>query len=335
MVSFRHFIVIGTSSIDGLIFYLWLIQNLSLMKTTWTLSRRKFLGLAAATTAGMIISPDLLALKSRKPLLRFGIISDVHYADREPAGNRFYRQSLVKTKEAIDQMNREKLDFAIELGDFKDMDPTPNEANTLKYLSDIEKVFRFFDGPTYHVLGNHDMDSISKTQFLEQVENTGIPKSKSYYSFNLKGFHLVVLDGNFTTDGKPYDRGDFHWENTIIPQEELAWLKEDLKKNQLPVIVFIHQMLDDSKNVKQAVHNAADVRRVLEQTGHVRCVFQGHVHEERYSLINGIHYCSVNAVVDGDGPENSAYTIVDVYKDGSLKLDGFRRATDKEISIDN
>jgi len=36
-------------------------------------------------------------------------------------------------------------------------------------------------------------------------------------------------------------------------------------------------------------------------------------------------------VVDGDGPENSAYMIVDVYEDGSLKMDGFRRATDREI----
>lgn len=305
------------------------------MNTNWTLSRRRFLGLATATTAGMLVSPELFARKSNKPILRFGMISDVHYADREPAGNRYYRQSLAKTKEAIDQMNREKLDFAIELGDYKDMDAAPNEANTLKYLAEIESVFQQFNGPTYHVLGNHDMDSISKAQFLERVENTGIPKSKSYYSFDLKGFHLVVLDGNFTTAGKPYDHGDFHWEDTFIPSEETTWLKDDLAQNKLPVIVFIHQMLDDSKNVKQAVRNAAEVRQILEQSGNVRCVFQGHVHEERYNLINGIHYCSVNAVVDGDGPENSAYTIVDVYKDGSLKLDGFRRATDREIMIDN
>jgi hypothetical protein len=38
----------------------------------------------------------------------------------------------------------------------------------------------------------------------------------------------------------------------------------------------------------------------------------------------------VNAVVDGDGPNNSAYMIVEFYKDGSLKIDGFRRATDHE-----
>jgi hypothetical protein len=36
-------------------------------------------------------------------------------------------------------------------------------------------------------------------------------------------------------------------------------------------------------------------------------------------------------MIDGDGPENSAYMVVDIYKDGSLKIDGFRRATDREI----
>jgi hypothetical protein len=39
----------------------------------------------------------------------------------------------------------------------------------------------------------------------------------------------------------------------------------------------------------------------------------------------------VNAVIDGDGPENSAYMIVDIYKDQSLKIDGYRRASDREI----
>lgn len=301
------------------------------MTNNWTLSRRRFLGISGIFATGLLISSDLLAKGRSKSLIRFGMLSDVHYADREPAGERFYRQSIAKVQEAIAQMNQEKLDFAIELGDFKDQEAVPNETNTLKYLTDIESVFQKFNGPTYHVLGNHDMDSISKQQFLERVENTGIPPTKSYYSFQKKGIHFVVLDGNFTKEGKAYDHGNFHWEDTTIPANQTDWLKADLKANKLPVIVFIHQMLDDSKNVKQAVHNAAEVRHILEQSGNVLCVFQGHVHEERYNLINGIHYYSVNAVVDGDGPENSAYMIVDVYKDGSLKMDGFRRATDREI----
>jgi hypothetical protein len=303
------------------------------MSNNWTLSRRRFLGLAGTTASGLIFAPELFAQNAKKPVIRFGVLSDVHYADREPAGERFYRQSLSKVKEAVDQMNHQNVDFLIELGDFKDQDETPNEAKTLNYLTDIESVFQKFEGPTFHVLGNHDMDGISKQQFLESVENTDIPSTKSYYSFNRKKIHFVVLDGNFTKEGKSYDHGNFSWEDASIPDEEISWLRNDLNQNKFPVIVFIHQMLDESKNVKQAVQNASKVRQILEQSGNAIVVFQGHVHEERYNLINGIHYYSVNAVVDGDGPENSAYMIVDVYKNGSLKIDGYRRATDREMKF--
>ena len=301
------------------------------MPEKWSLSRRKFIGIAGTTVAGLMISPNVFAKPDAKPIIRFGMISDIHYADREPAGNRFYRQSLSKVKDAVDEMNRQKVDFMIELGDFKDQDAVSNEAHTLKYLTDIESVFQKFNGPTYHVLGNHDTDGISKQQFLERVENTGIPNTESYYSFTRKGIHFVVLDGDFTKEGKAYDHGNFTWDDASIPAEEMDWLKADLKRNKLPVIVFIHQMLDESKDVKQAVQNAVEVRQVLEQAGNILCVIQGHVHEERYNLINGIHYYSVNAVVDGDGPENSAYMIVDVYKNGRLKIEGFLRATDREM----
>lgn len=302
------------------------------MNENWILSRRRFLGLAGTTAAGLMISPNLWAKNGEKPLIRFGLLSDVHYADRDSGGIRFYRESLAKVQEGIDLMNHKKVDFVIELGDFKDQDSVPNESNTLKYLSEIESVFQKFPGPTYHVLGNHDMDGISKQQFLERVKNTGIPKSKSYYSFNRKKIHFVVLDANFTQAGAAYDHGNFTWDDTFIPVDQTNWLKEDLKTSKYPVIVFIHQMLDDSKGVNQNVKNAAEIRQILENSEKVRIVFQGHVHEERYNLINGIHYYSVNAVVDNGGTENNAYQIVEVFSDGSLEIKGYRRASNQEFS---
>jgi predicted phosphodiesterase len=305
------------------------------MESYQNISRRRFLGITGTIAAGFLLTPDLMAGNAEKPMVRFGMLSDIHYADREPAGTRFYRQSLAKMNECIDRMNLEKPDFIIELGDFKDQDAVPNEANTLKYLSDIESAFRRFNGPTYHVLGNHDEDGISKSQFLERVENTGIPKTKSYYSFDVKGIHFVVLDGNFTKDGEEYDHGNFSWDDTMIPEVQMDWLKNDMKNCRLPTIVFIHQMIDDSVNAKQAVLNAAEVRKVLEQSERVFCVFQGHVHEERLNTINGINYYSVNAMADGDGPENNAYMIVDVFKDGRLNIEGFRRSTNREFELAN
>lgn len=90
---------------------------------------------------------------------------DLHYADRSPNGSRYYRQSLTKLSECVELMNEQRVDFVIELGDFKDQNVHPDEEETLRFLETIESTFTQFKGPVYHVLGNHDMDSIQKTSF--------------------------------------------------------------------------------------------------------------------------------------------------------------------------
>jgi len=294
-------------------------------------SRRKFIVLTGALAVGLMISMGLHVKKEKVPVLRFGMITDVHYADREHFKERYYNQSLKKLNEFIKVMNKEKVDFIVELGDFKDQDEVPNEANTLKYLTDVESVFHQFKGPTYHVLGNHDMDGITKTQFLEHVVNTGIPKDRNYYSFNQKGFHFIVLDGNYTSDEKDYNKDNYRGVESWIPVKQVKWLKEDLKSNQLPTIVFIHQLLDDSKGMKRSAQNAPEVRKIMEDSGHVLCVFQGHVNAEKYSMINNIHYYSFISTVYGSGLKNNSYVIVDAFKKGTLKINGYRKASQQKL----
>ena len=173
-------------------------------------------------------------------------------------------------------MNAERVDFLIELGDFKDQDKPPVEKKTLSYLQTAEKVFKRFNGPTYHVLGNHDMDSISKVQFLRRIDNTKVDSNSSYYSFDSDSLHYIVLDANYRADGTDYDHGNFDWTDANIPSKELDWLKRDLASTSGAVIVFIHQLLDGTGSVY--VKNAARVRQILEASGKVLAVFQGHHH---------------------------------------------------------
>jgi alkaline phosphatase len=307
-----------------------IVQYKNFMNTKF--SRRSFFQLTGTAATGLFLSAEISAQTPEKPLVRFGLVSDLHYADRQPKGTRFFKDSLEKLTEAIDLMNREQVDFVIELGDFKDQDIPPNEESTIKFLNNIEAIFRHFNGAKYHVLGNHDMDSISKKQFLEFIENTGIPPENGYYSFDINQLHFIVLDGNFTKEGKAYERGNFNWEDALVPYQEINWLKNDLKLNKLPVIVFIHQMLDDRLSPQHAVSNAAEIRKVLENSGNVLCVFQGHVHREIYSLINQIHYYSVSGMVDGQFPESNSYSIVEIFSDHTIRVNGFRKANDQEFT---
>jgi len=260
--------------------------------------------------------------------VRFGIVTDCHYADADPAGTRVYRESLDKLGECVAQMNAEEVDFLVELGDFKDQGRPPVERDTLTYLETIEAVFQRFEGPTYHALGNHDVDSISKPQFLQRVTNTGIAPERSYYSFDVNGLHGVVLDPNYRTDGADYDHGNFDWTDANIPPHELEWLRDDLKAARFPVVVFMHQLLDGTGAVY--VKNAAEVRAVLEASGKVLAVFQGHHHAGSHHLINGIHYYTLIATVEGQGEDNNSYGIVELCPDG-LAVTGYRKAVSREL----
>ncbi|MFC2125208.1 metallophosphoesterase family protein [Bacteroidota bacterium] len=289
------------------------------------MDRRKFMIKSSLIMAGSSLSGLEGVFKT--PVIRFGMVADPHYAETDPlnSSNRYYKHSDEKLEAAISLFNAEKLDFIIELGDFKDQDAKPNKMNTLRYLRDIEKVFTSFDGPRYHVLGNHDMDSISKKEFQENVENTGISKEEYYYSFDQKDFHFVVLDANFTKSGRHYSRGNFDWTDSNINPRQLKWLKNDLANTDKPTIVFVHHRLDTphAQHKIYCIRNASKVRAVLEKSGKVAAVFHGHDHEGDYSSLNGIHYFTQYAMVSGPFPENNSYSIVEIFGNGDIRIDGY------------
>jgi len=297
----------------------------------WVITRRDFLKSSGCVIAGLSLGAPFAYADdtNRKAKLRFGIVADAHYADTSASGTRFYRESLEKMAECVELMNHKKVDFLVELGDFKDEGEPASEKTTLKFLETMENIFTCFRGARYHVLGNHDADSISKEQFLARVDNTGIAKQAKYYSFDVGGFHFIVLDANYKADASDYDHGNFVWTDTIIPPRELDWLKNDLASGSAPVIVFVHQQLDGIG--EHYVNNADQVRQILQETRRVLAVFQGHNHAGHYSYIEGIHYYTLKAMVEGTGAENSSYAIVKVYDDHSIIVTGYRRAVSKKM----
>jgi predicted phosphodiesterase len=301
----------------------------------WAITRRVFLKSTVASLAGLTLLPLSCSLNSASSAklhrVRFGIVTDCHYADANTLGTRYYRESLDKLNECVSLMNSERVDFLIELGDIKDQNSPPVEQKTLSYLQAIEKVFQRFNGSTYHVLGNHDMDSISKIQFMTHVENTNIKSGSSYYSFDLNSLRCIVLDANYRADGTDYDHGNFDWTDANIPTEELDWLREDLAAAPGPVIVFIHQLLDGTGSVY--VNNAADVRQILQSSGKVLAIFQGHHHSGSYSNIAGIHYYTLKALVEGSGTENNSYAIAEVHPDNSITITGYRKAVSRQLTL--
>lgn len=289
------------------------------------MQRRSFIKTLSGGIILLAAHPLEAATTKRRKPLRFGIVTDTHYAERDLRKNRYYRQSIQKLEEAVDKFNQSQLDFAIELGDLKDMNPARKE-DTPRMLDDIERVFSKFKGDRFHALGNHDMDSLSKAQFLSHTRNAGQARGKSYYSFVKKGIRCIVLDANFRKDLTPYDHGNFTWKEAYLPPEEIEWLKKELSRDKKPVIVFVHQLLDKFSGVtpSECVGNAEQVVALLEKNPHVLAVFQGHRHKGHYSHRGHIHYWTMKGMIESPYPEHNSYAIVEVATNGDIHISGYK-----------
>ena len=300
----------------------------SLDVQTSRLSRRAFIrnGSLVLFGAGLGSSPavDLFAAESdAKRVVRIGLITDMHYADRAPNGSRYYRETLGKLAEAAKRFEQDKPEFVVELGDL--IDAADSVAVEKGYLKRINKDFAALPGEKHYVLGNHCVYTLTKDEFLD-----GVGQKKSYYSFDAGGFHFVIVDSCFRGDGKPYGRKNFKWTDPNIPAAEVEWLKADLKKAKGQTIVFAHQRLDVSNHY--GVKNAAAVRKVLEESGNVLAVLQGHSHKNDYKEIAGIHYCVLAAMIEGSGERNNGYSTMDIFAGGAIRITGFRRQKKYEWS---
>jgi len=291
------------------------------------INRREFIKASSWFIGGTLIVPSIQSCAPQA--ISFGWVTDIHYALAKVKWDRYFFQSKDKLAEAVLLYNQLNLDFVIETGDFKDENAVPDKQKTLTYLRDIEAVFAKYNGPRYHVLGNHDLDSLSKDEFQSVVLNSGISNAHTYYSYVKKGWRFIVLDACFRSDDVAYANNNFQWYDTAVSQSQLKWLKGELNDSVEPVLIFIHQPLDGVGQL--FVNNADEVRSVLEQSGKVMAVFQGHRHEGGYSPINGIHYITQKAMVDFSGMTNSSYSVVAISNEGDINIKGYRRAESRML----
>ena len=248
--------------------------------------------------------------------VRFSMITDLHYADKAPAGSRHYRETIAKLEQVTAQFEKEKPDFLVCLGDL--IDAAADVKTELGYLTRITKEMSNIKLTKHYVLGNHCVDTLTKKEFLG-----GVGQEKSYYSFDKGNVHFVVLDACFRSDGVPYQRKNFVWTDPNVPAAELQWLKQDLANADKPTVVFAHQRLDNAGS--HGIKNAGEVRQVLEKSGQVLAVFQGHSHQNEHKVIGEIHYCTLVAMVEGSFEASNGCSTASVFADGTIRLTGFRK----------
>ena len=233
-------------------------------------------------------------------IIRFGVCSDVHQD--------YFYQVVPRMQAFVNDMNAEQVDFIIQLGDFC----FPKSAND-KFLS----VWNSFKGAKYHVIGNHDCEISSKNVFMDYVD---YPSTKPYYSFDIGGYHFIVLDTNFgKKDGVliPFDhnKGDGFDNTGYFDDEEYDWLEKDLTATNKRTIIFSHAP------IYNGVHNADRFNSfVMKQNQLYRKVvaaFSGHNHEDWMIEFNRVKHCQINSMCfyyGGAKAYNESRYSAEVYK---------------------
>lgn len=212
---------------------------------------------------------------SQHETVRFGICADVHKDVMHDADQRL--QAFVT------EMNEKDVDFIVELGDF--MQPQDYNASFLN-------VWKSFKGLSFHVLGNHDMDNDTGDRYKRDHTVSYLDMPARHYSFDVEGFHFIVLDGNDQKD--PPQSGYAHY----MGKKQLEWLGQDLVRTNSPVVVFSHQSIEDPGGVE----NANEVRKILEaaklKSGKQKVIacFSGHHHIDYSKSINRINYIQINSM---------------------------------------
>jgi 3',5'-cyclic-AMP phosphodiesterase len=248
------------------------------------LDRRKFLQLAGLTGAAAIATPKALSWPSTNAVpgsLDFVFFTDTHI---EPELDAPHGCDMCFHKIA-----GLKPEFAIMGGDHV-YDALSVSGRRAGLVFDLyKKTEQTLQMPIYHTIGNHDAFGVL-TKSGVAPSDPGYGKKmyeerlgKTYYSFDRKGYHFIVLDSIQPTE-------DRLWE-ARVDEQQLSWLAEDLKTAgaQTPVIVVIHVPLVTAfatyaerlaSNQKYNTLTVANAPQVLAkfQGSNVIAVLQGHTH---------------------------------------------------------
>ena len=236
--------------------------------------------------------------------VKFGIFSDLHVD--------IMHDPQLRLESFLDACRQEQVDFIIHLGDFcypetrkvicKPENRPVNIENALHSPTYADKdtiiaLYRDFEAPSYHVIGNHDCDMCTKEEVLWYYGVT----YKPYYSFDHGGFHFIVLDPNYyMQDGEYISYGNGNYFDAApgtlpyLPPEQLSWLEEDLSKTPYPTILFSHERLAEDH---AAIRNAAQLRSILAVAPNkVVLALNGHEHMDNVWKVDNTWFLNINSI---------------------------------------
>jgi len=319
-------------------------------RSTRNISRREWLGSAAAATAAVALGPKafgqetptgetariLDVARPRKRVLRLAHLTDLHVQPELAA-----EKGMVACLHHVQSL--EDPPTLLLTGGDSVMDVMAHDAARAAVQAEIwRRVLKNECSlPVRSCIGNHDVwgwtREESKTAGNEplwgkQWGEDLLGLSNRYYHFDTAGWRFIVLDSTFPK-GSGY--------TARLDDEQFDWLFGTLAETprSMPVLVLSHipilsaAAFFDGKNEEKADWNVPgawmhiDARRIKDlflKHPNVKLCLSGHLHLVDQVLYNGVTYCC-NGAVCGAWWEGSyqecaeGYALVDLFDDGSLE----------------
>ncbi len=300
------------------------------------MERRKFIALsAAAVSAGPVCAATVAA----KPLVSFGLITDVQYADVDPEGERHYRESLPKLAAAVAWLAKKDLAFTLHLGDFIDRDFT-GFATLLPVLDGLGH-------PVKHLLGNHDY-TVADGEKARIAATLAMPHD--HYAFHRGGVRFVMLDTNERSIYK-YLQGSTGqvegeamlakmvavgapaaqpW-NGGVSAKQLAWLEDELAQadaaKQRVIVCGHHPLLPANA---MCAWDSEGVLGVLDRHRCVVAYFNGHHHDGAQEIRGGVPFITFKSILQQPGV--NSFSAIHVFAD-RLEIEGNGREVSRAFEL--
>lgn len=262
-------------------------------------------------------------------MLKLGLFTDVHYAAGVREGTRHCHLGIAKLRIALDAFAADGVDAIVGLGDL--IDSADTSAEEAAYLRSVCAELARAGAPVRLTPGNHCLWTLTRDMY-QQITGPVTRDAATWGSLEIKGWHLVFLDGCFRGDGVPYGGRNSDWTDARVSEEQVRWLPDDLSATRNPSLVFIHQRLDVGPPF--GVANAEAIRAIIERSGRVRTVFQGHEHGGADAVINGIRYRTLPAMVEGDNVQHAAFAIVTASPSGALDVRCYPQSSSINAAVD-
>jgi hypothetical protein len=211
-------------------------------------------------------------------MLNFVAIPDAH----------LYTGHAAFVPATIDKINALAVqpDFVISLGDNVAGGPDhPVLRDARDYAGHVARL----RAPHYTVIGNHECIPVEVYKLLTWEALLGAwGMASRWYSFEVKGFHVCVVDSWSPLQG------------TALLAAQMRWLREDLAGTDQPTVVFAHEALGfqqadcpewvSSNNRKFWPPGNAFEQIFEAHRGKLIGVFSGHKHKSLHKTLNGVTY---------------------------------------------